>query len=386
MRIAVNTRLLLPGKLEGLGRFSHETLKRITQQHPEHQFYFIFDRAYSEEFIYSDNITPLVAHPPSRHPVLWYLFFDWGIPRLLKKHKIDLFLSPDGWLSLRTKVPQLPVIHDLNFFHNPNWVDYTSRKYYNFFFPRYVKRSERIATVSEFTKQDIVSRFNVAEDKVDVVFNGCSDGFKPLLDTEKKELKKKYSAGKDFFVFLGLVHPRKNLHRVVKAFSLYKEQTGKSNKLLVIGSLKYMTAEVKEALEASKFKSDVFFTGRMPEEELKHTIASARAMLYPSLFEGFGIPIIEAMHCDVPVLTSNTSSMPEVGGDAALYVDPYSVSNIAEGIIKIDEDEAFRNELLEKAKLQREKFSWDQTARLLWESVEKVIANMNEKKNDRMIE
>lgn len=379
MRIAVNTRLLLPNKLEGLGRFSHETLKRITQQHPEHQFFFIFDRKYSKEFIYSDNVTPLIAYPPSRHPLLWYLFFDWGIPKLLRKHKIDFFLSPDGWLSLRTSVPQLPVIHDLNFFHNPQWVDYASRKYYNFFFPRFIKKSKRIATVSEFTKRDILSRFTVDAKKINVVYNGCSEGFVPVENDIKEEIKRKYSEEKDFFVFLGLVHPRKNLHRVIKAFSAYKETTGKNTKLLVVGSLKYMTLEVKEALALSNYTNDVIFTGRMSEKDLKQTIASSRAMLYPSLFEGFGIPIIEAMHCDVPVLTSNTSSMPEVGGDAALLVDPYSVESITNGIVKIESDEAYRSTLLKRAKEQRKKFNWDLTAELLWKSVEKVL-------NDRMIE
>jgi len=96
MIIAVNTRLLLKEKLEGIGWFAFETLKRITQNHPEHQFIFIFDRKYSDEFVYSDNIKPIVAHPQARHPVLWYLYFDWAVPHLLRKHQADIFLSPDG--------------------------------------------------------------------------------------------------------------------------------------------------------------------------------------------------------------------------------------------------------------------------------------------------
>jgi len=372
MRIAVNTRLLLSNKLEGLGRFSHETLKRIVQQHPEHQFYFIFDREYDESFIYADNITPLIAKPPARHPILWYFFFDWGIPRLLKKYKIDLFLSPDGWLSLRTKVPQLPVIHDLNFFHKPGWVSLASRTYYNFFFPRFIKKSSVIATVSEFTKSDIESRFQVPAEKIHVVYNGCSAGFEPVTDQKRFEVQKKYSAGKPYFVFLGLVHPRKNLHRVILAFSQFKEDTKSEHKLLVVGSLKYMTSEVKNALKKSNFKNDIIFTGRMPESELKATIASARAMLYPSLFEGFGIPIIEAMHCNVPVLTSNTSSMPEIGGDAVILVDPYSVDEIAEGMRRLDEDESFRETLIHAAEKQRKKFSWNRSADLLWKAIDAV--------------
>jgi glycosyltransferase involved in cell wall biosynthesis len=370
MNIAVNTRLLLSNRLEGLGRFSYETLKRITQNHPEHHFIFIFDRPYSEEFIFSDNITPVVVYPPARHPILWYLFFDWGIPQKLKKYKVDLFFSPDGWLSLRTTIPQLPVIHDLNFFHNPEWVDAVSRKYYTYFFPRFIKKAKRIATVSEFTKLDIIKRYSVSPELIDVVGNGCTDGFRPLSAAEKKKVQDAYAMGEEFFLFLGLVHPRKNLARVMKAYSQFKKSTNSPMKLLVIGSIKYMTNDVRKVFESSTIKNDIVFTGRMSDSELKRIMASAQALLYTSLFEGFGIPIIEAMHCDVPVITSSTSSMPEVGGDAALYTDPYSVDSIADAMLKINTDLAFRAALIEKAKKQRLNFSWDKTAELMWNSIE----------------
>jgi glycosyltransferase involved in cell wall biosynthesis len=325
MNIAVNTRLLLPGKLEGLGRFAYETLIRITRDHPEHRFIFIFDRKFSDEFVFSDNIIPVVAHPQSRHPVLWYLFFDWGIPPLLKKHKADLFFSPDGWLSLRTKTPSIPVIHDLNFFHNPQWIEWAPMKYYNYFFPRFIKKAKHIVTVSEFSKKDICDRFHINKDDVSIVYNGSSEGFAPIMENKKEKVRIKYAAGKQFFLFVGLVHPRKNLQRTIEAFNLFKAKTESDIKLLIVGSTKYMTNEVKMANEHSKVKSDIFFCGRLPDSELKKVTASALAQIYVSLFEGFGIPILEAMNCETPVITSNTSSMPEVGGDAVLYADPYII-------------------------------------------------------------
>ncbi|HBH50254.1 MAG TPA: glycosyltransferase family 1 protein [Bacteroidales bacterium] len=372
MKIAVNTRLLLPDKLEGLGRFTHESLKRITQAHPEHQFVFIFDRRYSDEFIYSNNIIPVVASPQARHPLLWYLFFDYGVPLVLRKHQPDLFFSPDGWLSLRSKIPQLPVIHDLNFFHNPQWVDGFARRYYHYFFPRFVKRAERIATVSEFTKQDIVTRFAVSTEKIDVVYNGCSEGFKPVNAITKTQTQVSVAGGAPFFVFLGLVHPRKNLARVINAFSAYRQSESSDIKLVVIGDLKYMTADVRQAYYASDFQKEIIFTGRMSENHLRETIASSEAMIYTSLFEGFGIPILEAMHCEVPVITSNTSSMPEVGGDAALYVNPYSIDSIADALRKIAKEKRLKEKLIEKARKQRQQFSWDTTAKSLWRSIESV--------------
>jgi len=119
MIIAVNTRLLIQGKLEGIGWFARETLSRITRDHPEHQFLFIFDRPYAEEFIFSGNVTPIVLSPPTRHPILWYIWFEFQIPRILRKYKADLFFSPDGYLSLSTHIMQLAAIHDINFAHRP---------------------------------------------------------------------------------------------------------------------------------------------------------------------------------------------------------------------------------------------------------------------------
>jgi glycosyltransferase involved in cell wall biosynthesis len=373
MNIAVNTRLLLPNRLEGLGRFANETLTRITRQHPEHKFIYIFDRKFSDEFIVSDNIIPVVAHPQSRHPLLWYLFFDWGIPPVLKNHKADLFFSPDGWLSLRTDIPSIPVIHDLNFFRNPEWVEWAPRMYYNYFFPRFVKKADRIATVSEFSRQDISQRFDIPSESIDVVYNGCSKGFVPVSEQIKQAIKREFTSEQDFFLFVGLVHPRKNMASSILAFDAFKRAIQSPVKLLIIGSTKYMTKDVQKACDNAVSKDDILFTGRVDDEKLKQITASALALVYTSLFEGFGIPILEAMNCDVPVITSNTSSMPEVGGDAVLYADPYSIDSITSAMTAIYSDKKLAESLVEKGRIQRQKYSWDKTADLVWKCIEKTL-------------
>ncbi len=373
MRIAVNTRLLIPGKIEGLGRFTCESLKRIARSHPEHEFLFIFDRKFSDEFIFSDNITPVVACPQARHPFLWYLFFEWGIPPLLRKYKVDLFLSPDGWLSLRSKIPSLAVIHDLNFFHDPSWVDPLPRKYYNYFFPRYIAKANRLATVSEYSKKDISDRFRVDPALIDVVYNGVDKGFQPVTEKVKQEVRLKYSDGVPYFLFLGLVHPRKNLTRIIKAWEWFRRTSGKSVKLMVVGSTKYWTEDTRLAYEKSPFKEDILLKGRLPDEETNQVIASSLALVYASLFEGFGIPILEAMQCQIPVITSNITSMPEVGGDAVSYVDPTSIQSIGEAMLRIINDQAYVEDLVRKGRDQCKKFTWDQTANLLWQSIEKIM-------------
>ena len=374
MKIAVNTRLLLKDKLDGIGWFTYETLKRITQQHKEHEFIFIFDRKYSEEFIFSDNITPIVIPPQSRHPFLWYLYFEWSITKALKKHKPDLFLSPDGWISLRTNVKTLDVIHDINFEHNPEHLPYFFRKYYLHYFPKFANYANRIATVSKFTKSDIVDKYGISPNKIDVVYNGANEKYKPVSNEVKIKTKEKYSEGSEYFLFIGTISKRKNLLNLLKAFDKFKTSTENNTKLLIIGSIMWDSKELEDVLNTLKHKNEVIFAGRATDDELVNIISSSLSMVYPSFFEGFGIPILEGMYSEVPVITSNVTSMPEVGGDAVLYVEPSSVESITDALIKIQNKPELRNELVEKAKIQRQKFTWQKTADRLWESIEHTIS------------
>ncbi len=373
MIIAVNARLLLEDKLEGIGRFTDETLSIITRKHPEHQFIFIFDRPYSGRFIYAENIIPVVCFPQARHPVLWFLFFEWAIPRTLRKYKADLFLSPDGWLSLHTKTRSLPVIHDLNFFHFPRFIPWHIRKYYYFFFPRFIRKAYRIATVSEFSRNDIASRFGYDAENIDIVYNGTQDTFKPIPDEEKVRIREQFSGGSPYFLFVGLIHPRKNLAALIEAYDSFRRQTDSQTRLLIVGSRKWWTADMQQALEKSSFREDIVFTGRVKDVDLPAIVASALALVYPSHFEGFGIPVLEAMYCEIPVIASTASSLPEVGGDAVLYVDPSSVDSIKEAMINIARDNGLRKSLVEKGRIQRQRYTWERSADLLWKCIEKCL-------------
>ena len=373
MRIAVNTRLLLKDKLEGIGWFSYETLKRIVTNHPEHQFIFIFDRPYSEEFIFSENITPVVICPPARHPVLFYLWFEFQVPRMLKKYKADVFLSPDGYISLKTKVPQLAVIHDISFAHRPQDIPGMKRWYYNYFFPKFARKATRIATVSNHSKTDIAKTYQINPEKIDVVYDGCNEEFRPFPLEEQKLFQEKYTNGVPYFLFVGALHPRKNVAGLLKAFNSFKTNSDSPAKLLIIGGEMHKTGEISETLQKMQFKKDVVFTGRVSQEELYGIFGAALALTFVPFFEGFGIPILEAMSAGVPVICSNTTSMPEVGGDAVLYVEPENVKQIASAMEKIASDSDLRSELIEKGFNQTMNFSWDKTASLLWESIKQTV-------------
>lgn len=363
----------MPNKLEGIGWFTHETLKRWVEWHPEHEFIFIFDRPFSEEFIFADNVTGVQAFPPARHPLLFYCWYEWAIPRLLKKHQADVFVSPDGFLSLRTKVPSLMVLHDIAWKHFDKHVYYTAMKYYSYFVPKFVHAANQIATVSEYSKQDIIQAFAVHEDKIDVVYNGSHENYQPLSLSEQECIRAEYSEGQPYFLYVGSIHPRKNVPNLLRAFDAFKTATNSPIKLLFAGRIMWQGGPVAALLETLTHKEDIVFLDYVSNELLPKIVGSAFALTYVSLFEGFGIPILEAMYCDVPSITSNCSSMPEVAGDAGLLVDPNSVEDISAQMGRLWTTANLRVELVEKGRVHRQKFSWDLTAKRLWKSLEELL-------------
>ena len=373
MVIAVNTRLLLKGKLEGIGWFTYETLKRMTINHPEHEFIFIFDRPFSKDYIFAENVTPVVVGPPTRHPVLWYLWFEYQIPKILKKYKANLFLSPDGYLSRRTKVPQLGVIHDINFVHRPDDLPWLKAKYYNYYFPKFARLAKRIATVSFYSKEDITRSFKVDYDKIDVVYDGINQIFEPISDEDKKKVRSMFTNGAEYFLFVGALHPRKNVCGLLKAFDAFKSVVNDTTKLVIVGGEMHKTGPIFETYENMRHKEDVVFTGRVPTADLHDIFGAAMALTFVPFFEGFGIPIVEAMSAGIPVICSNTTSIPEVGGNAVLYADPVKIDQITDAMLELHKNTDLRNTLVEKGFIQKNKFSWDETARLLWMSVEKSL-------------
>ncbi|MDQ3051802.1 MAG: glycosyltransferase family 4 protein [Bacteroidota bacterium] len=373
MRIAVNTRLLLPGKLDGMGWFAYHTLLRITRDHPGVEFIFLFDRKWSDEFVFGPNVTPVALFPQARHPFLYYWWFEHAIPAALKKYKADLFLSPDGYLSLSTTVPQLGVIHDLNFEHYPNDLPLLTRWYYKHYFPKFAKVASRLATVSEFSKTDLITSYHVDPGKIDVVYNGVNECYLPATISEIASTRVKHSEGQPYFLFVGMLHQRKNIANLFRAYEEFRNQSLSGIKLLVVGHKKWWTKEMETVFNSMTHKNDVLFLGRLSIDELVKISGAAMAMMYVSYFEGFGVPIIEAMRCGVPVITSDVTSMPEVSGDAALLVNPFDTTSISDAMLQISSDEKLRATLSAKGIVQSTRFTWDATAQKLWQSILKSV-------------
>lgn len=373
MRIAVNTQLLIDGKLEGLGWFTYEVLNRIVKAHPEHTFIFIFSRPYSDKFVFASNVEPVIVGPKYGHPLVWFLKFTFIMPRMLKKLRADLYLSPDGWCPRATSIKQVAVIHDLNFVHHPEWLSFWYRNYYRIFFKRWAKNAARLATVSEFSKQDLVSSYKIDQQKIDVVYNGANTHFSPLNQQQKQQTREQFTGGLPYFVFVGATPPRKNIVNLFKAFDIYKQTTGSSHKLVMAGAKHWWANYIRETYEAMEYKHEVVFTNRVSTEDLNRLISSSEALVYVSLFEGFGIPLVEAMHCETAIITSNCTSMPEVAGNAALLVDPHNPHDIASAMHRIVTDTALREQLIVNGRERRSFFSWDKSAEKLWQCIAKCI-------------
>lgn len=372
MRIAINTRLLLKGKMDGIGWFTYETARRIVASHPEHEFYFFFDRKPDPEFLFAANVKPVVLCPQARHPVLWYLYFEWATRMALSRNKIDLYVSPDGMLPLRTEVPSLAVIHDLNFEHAEGNLRRSHQWYMTHYFRRFAHKAVRVATVSEYSGKDIADTYGVDSKKIDVVYDGAHDGYRPHSEAEKEAIRQRFTDGKPYLIFISTILKRKNLANLLTAFDKLKTMESVDWKLVVVGSRVWWQDELAEAYDRMGHKEDVVMCGHVEPRDLAALLSASVALVYPSYFEGFGIPILEAMYAETAVVASNTTSMPEVGGEAALYVDPSNVDDIYHAISRL-QDDGLRDELIAKGRVQREKFSWDRTANLLWDSMMKTI-------------
>ena len=370
MRIGINTRFLLSNKMEGLGWYTYEVVRRIVQNHSEHEFILFFDRKVDDQFRFGSNAKEVVLNPPARHPFLYLIWFEWSLKRAIKKHKIDLLFSPDGALILGANVPQIHVIHDINFEHYPEDLPGLVGWYYRKFFPKFAKHAKKIITVSEASKQDVATTYKIDPDKIVVAWNGASDKFR-VFSNEEILLFRNENYVKPYFLFVGSIHPRKNVQRLINSFAIFMEQNSYPDfQLVIVGKpmWKGNSIEIPEAV-----KNSIQFTGHLTQEKLVQYTACAFALTYVPYFEGFGIPLVEAMKCGIPILAGNKTSLPEISGNAAIYCDPFQLSEISEGMHRLFHEDKLRNTLSKNGLMRAKLFSWDNTAQKVWEVIESEI-------------
>jgi glycosyltransferase involved in cell wall biosynthesis len=264
------------------------------------------------------------------------------------------------------------VVHDLGFLHYPEGYQKTHLAYYKRYTPKFICKAKTVATVSQFSKADIIQQYKESAEKISVVYNGVKEIFTPSSFAQQSGVKEKFTGGAEFFLYTGAIQPRKNLISLLKAYSIFKRRMQSSLKLVLAGRLAWKNEEFLALLKTYKYKDDVVLTGYLEESELARLMAAAYAFVYPSHVEGFGVPVAEAMRCGVPVLTSKDSAMEEISEGAALYFDPANVDDMAYKLMFIYKHESERSTLIQKGKQVAAKYTWQRTADLLWESVMKA--------------
>jgi glycosyltransferase involved in cell wall biosynthesis len=370
MTIAVNVRFLLKNKLEGYGYFVNEIFAILTKSYPQHTFIFVFDRPFDTSFVFNNsNIIPIVVAPKARFALSYFWWYNFAVPFALKKYSPNIIVQPFGFCSLFTKTPQLLVLHDLAYKHYPNFIAKHHLLFYKLFTNLFAKKATRIATVSNFSKQEIQTFFKINSSKIDVVYSAAKLIFKPISNDEQAAIKEKYTNGDNYFLCVGGIHPRKNLYTVLKAFSKFKKWQLSNMKLVIVGRKAWQYETFINLLATYKYKNDVVLLDYVNENDLAAITASAYSAIYASLYEGFGVPILEAMQSGVPVITSNVSSMPEVGGNCVLYCNPNSFESIAQQMIDIYKDENLRKTLVANGLQHCQKYSWHNTSSLIWQSI-----------------
>lgn len=375
MKIAVNCWILRNKKIDGIGNFTIETLRLLISAHPEIKFQILCDKNFTEDYFDFPNAKKYHIFPPYRHPLLYLFFMEIVVGFFLKKHKPDLFLSMEGFLCLSTKCKQLPIIYDLNFEHQPEDLPFRNRIYFRTFYPKFARKATRIVTISEYSKNDIAETYKIPLNKIDNVSCGVKENFSFIDDKLKQITRDRYTKGAEYFFFIGSMHPRKNIVRLLQAFELFKKKSNAPLKLILAGNIFWGDESVQAIISTMNAKDDIVFTGRISDDELVNLLGSAFALTFVPTFEGFGLPIVEAFQSGVPVICSSTTSMPEVAGNAALMVDPFNTEDIADKMKLLWNDKLLVKALIDKGRLQKNLFTWQSTSELLYDSIQKCITS-----------
>jgi glycosyltransferase involved in cell wall biosynthesis len=366
MKIGFSTSVIQRGKT-GVAQYVFGLLRAFDAAPSEHQFVLFalqedlhFFKDYSSRF----EIVPVDEkyRPPIKN-ILWHQAL---LPRLAKSHELDLLHVPSyRRLLWQSSCARVGTIHDLAPFHVSKKYD-LARMFYGRVVVKYLARcQDQLVAVSENTAQDIKRFFNISPDKVNVVHNGLDHGrFFPQPPDRIHEVSAKFKLDRPFFLYVArLEHPGKNHVRLITAFERFKEST-KSDWLLALGGSDWHGAEIiHERISNSPFRNDIRPLGFVSDAELPALYSGAASFVYPSLFEGFGMPPTEAMACGSPVICSARGSLGEVVGSAAVIVEPEDISSISDALVKFYSSAAFREDFRKKGFLRAAEFSWERTAR-----------------------
>lgn len=366
MKIGIDARVI--DKYPGLGRACINLIKGIASIDKKNR-YLIFGSSSSLGFLKGYHNFQIIE---VGFPVLSLrTLLRFG--RIVEKEGADILHSPFQITTIFPSCPMVITVHDMMdlfyndaFSHHPFYIDFALRAFFRFAIPRTVSKATKIIAVSENTKRDIIKYLHTPNEKVKVVLHGVEETFRPIQDEKLwRKVRKKYRLPERYVLYLGSTKPYKNLGNALEAFAKLKRLEDNPEDIrLVIGGLRHFTrSNLDEKIENYGIETDVVNIGYVAEEDLPVVYSMAELFLFPSLWEGFGLPALEAMACGVPVVTSNTSSLPEVVGDAGILVNPEDTNAIARGMQRLLNDRILKKKLAKKSIERARRFSWEEAAK-----------------------
>ena len=341
----------------GIHVYTKELLKAISKVDKKNEYIVIRSESKNEFEGVEEIVVPYRSFPGYR---FWRLFVQ--LPGILAKKGVDIVVEPAhfGPFNLPKRIKRITVIHDMTVFLYPELHVFLSQYLQRKLLPGILKKSNHIITNSTNTTDDVVKHFPFVKNKISSILLGKDKSFKPRSDQNVLE---KYTVDQPYILFVGTLEPRKNIPFLIAAFNEFKQQTGMTHQLVLIGKKGWKSKNIFQAIDRSPFKSDIVWLGYVEKEDLPIMYGMAEVFVYPPVYEGFGLPILEAMACGTPVITSNTSSLPEVGGSAVMYVNPKSPAEIAQHMISLCSNSEMREKFSQQGLTQSAQFSWEKTAK-----------------------
>lgn len=303
-----------------------------------------------------------------------WLRHPFGFPLALRSDPVDL-LHTQYFLPPFCPCPTVLTVHDISFAVHPEFFTYRDRVLLDTLVAPALRSADRVITDVPFTKNEFIRIYSLDPERIEVIPLAADPRYQ-CMDAHdcSRFVQEQHDLHEDFILYVGTLQPRKNVETLVRAYTLFRQRTNLPHKLVMVGKPKYRFGPVFDAIEASGLTEDILFTGFVPEESLPRYYNAAALFVFPSRYEGFGLPVLEAMACGTPVITTNVSSLPDVAGNAAILVDPDDVEGFAEAMAGVLGDEAKAEQMRTAGLARAAEFSWERTARETLDVYAKVLA------------
>lgn len=375
MRIGIEAQRIFRRKKHGMDMVALELIRALQRMETPHEFVVFVQPDEDSSCLTSSDKVEIVELRKSPYPI-WE---QWHLPHAVKQHRIDLLHCTSNTAPLRLNIPLVLTLHDIIYLEKIHFDQGTTyQKFGNIYrkwnVPRIAGKAAKILTVSDFERKRIIEHFGFPADRVVTVYNGAGNHFQKVTREDLlKDARVKYNLPDHFLFFLGNTDPKKNVIGVLRALSLLRKAGKLPCPLLMLDINRDYLNNLADEIGDRDLLNHIHFSGYVPNTELPAIYSQAELFLYPSLRESFGIPIVEAMKCGVPVITSNTSSMPEIVGDAGVLCDPFQPETLANAILELYQDESLKRSMSNKGVARAAQFSWEENARQTLQIYEQII-------------